>query len=142
MSDRILDLIWSLDIEKMNDHLPTERKSLKELIESENPQVKTKKNKLHKISKSDLNLVCTFLPKEEWSELKLPIILLRRTQLDKGLFSVSGGIRELYVVSRIVGRTTDEYNNFKLEEHQPYIWKPEAFTAIRKAGSIIIIGYT
>jgi len=90
MSDKLLDLIWSLDIETINDHLPAERKSLKQLLIEEKPHVKTKKNKNHFIRKKDLELAAKILPKEEWENIRLPIILLRRTQLDKGLFSVSG----------------------------------------------------
>ena len=142
MSDKMLDIIWSLDIEKMNDHLPTERKSLTELLGEEKPQVKTKKNQMHKIKRNHLETICSFLPESEWDEVKLPIILLRRTAMEKGLFSVSGGIIELYIIHRISGRTTDPFPKFKLEDHQPYIWKPEAFSAVRKIGSLVIIGYT
>ena len=91
MSDKILDLIWSLDIEKMNDHLPAERRSLKELLQKEKPEIKTKKNQTHKIQKKDLELVSQLIPESEWDSVKLPIVLLRRTSLDKGIFSVSGG---------------------------------------------------
>ncbi len=133
MSDKMLDLIWSLDIEKMNDHLPTERKTLAELLSEDKPQVKAKK---------DLETICKIFPEEEWKNVNLPIVLLRRTAMDKGLFSVSGGVRELYIVHRISGRTSEKFSRFKLDDHQSYIWKPEAFSAIRKVGSIIIIGYT
>ncbi len=142
MSDKILDLIWTLDIEKMNDHLPAERRSLKELLENEKPEVKTKKNQTHKVRKKDLELASQLIPESEWDNVKLPIVLLRRTSLDKGIFSVSGGKRELYLIYRLIGRIGDNFQKFMLEEHQPYIWKPEAFTAVRKASSIVIIGYT
>ena len=142
MSDKMLDLIWSLDIEKMNDHLPTERKTLAELLSEDKPQVKAKKDRTHRIKKKDLETICKIFPEEEWKNVNLPIVLLRRTAMDKGLFSVSGGVRELYIVHRISGRTSEKFSRFKLDDHQSYIWKPEAFTAIRKVGSIIIIGYT
>jgi len=142
MSDKMLDLIWKLDIEKMNDHLPTERKTLTELLSEEKPQVKSKKNKTHKIKKKDLETICALFPEEEWKNVNLPIVLLRRTEMEKGLYSVSGGVRELYIIHRLSRRTSEKFSRFKLDDHQPYIWKPEAFTAIRKAGSIIIIGYT
>ncbi len=142
MSDKMLDLIWKLDIEKMNDHLPTERKTLTELLSEEKPQVKSKKNQTHKIKKKDLETICEFFPEEEWKNVNLPIVLLRRTEMEKGLYSVSGGVRELYIIHRLSGRTSEKFSKFKLDDNQPYIWKPEAFTAIRKAGSIIVIGYT
>lgn len=142
MSDKMLDLIWSLDIEKMNDHLPTERKTLTELLSEEKPQVKSKKNQTHNIKKKDLETICALFPEEEWENVNLPIVLLRRTEMEKGLYSVSGGVRELYIIHRLSGRTSEKFSRFKLDDNQPYIWKPEAFTAIRKAGSIIIIGYT
>ena len=142
MSDKILDLIWSLDIEKMNDHLPTERKTLIDLLKEEKPFVSTKKNQIHKIKQKDLELVCAIVPESEGSRIKLPIILLRRTGLEKGIFSISGTKNELFFIFKIVGRTDKTHNAFMLEDHQPYIWKPEAFTAVRKASSIVIIGYT
>jgi len=142
MSDKILDLIWSLDIETMNDHLPTKRKTLALLLQEDKPSVSTKKNQKHRIREKDLKLICTIIPESEWSKVKLPIILLRRTGLDKGIFSVSGSKSELFFIHKITGRTDKTYNAFMLEEHQPYIWKPEAFTAVRKASSIVIIGFT
>lgn len=142
MSDKLLDLIWSLDIEKMNDHLPTERKSLKELLAEEKPQVQTKKKIFHRFRKEHLEIICQFFPENQWAEVMLPVILLRRTSLGKGIYSVSGGLRELYIVHRISGRTSDKFSKFKLEEHQPYVWKPEVFTAVRKIGSIVVTGYT
>ncbi|MCK5183786.1 MAG: DUF61 family protein, partial [Candidatus Heimdallarchaeota archaeon] len=119
MSDKLLDLIWSLDIEKINDHLPTERKSLKELLKEEKPQVQTKNKRFHRFRKQHLEIICQFFPENEWSEVKLPVILLRRTSLGKGIYSVSGGLRELYIIHRISGRTSDNFSEFKLEEHQP-----------------------
>jgi uncharacterized protein (UPF0216 family) len=142
MSEKILDLIWTLDIEKMNDHLPAERRSLKNLLNDEKPEVKTKKNQTHRIRKKDLELISQFIPESDWENVKLPIILLRRTSMDKGIFSVSGGKRELYIIHKLIGRTDKEYQRFLLDDHKPYIWKPEAFTAVRKASSIVIIGYT
>ncbi|NHJ47073.1 MAG: DUF61 family protein [Asgard group archaeon] len=142
MADKILDLIWSLDIEKMNDHLPTERRSLKDLLEEENPHVMTKNNQKHRIKKKDLELISKFLSDNEWERVKLPIILLRRTSLAKGIYSVSGGKRELYIIHRLIGRTEEDLNLFLLDDHQPYIWKPEAFTAVKKVTSLVIIGYT
>ncbi|MHA1212658.1 MAG: DUF61 family protein, partial [Candidatus Heimdallarchaeota archaeon] len=100
MSDKMLDLIWKLDIEKMNDHLPAERKTLKQLLAEEKPQVKTKKNQLHKIKHKDLEQIKEFFQEDEWDEIQLPIIILRRTSLAKGIYSVSGGIRELYIIFR------------------------------------------
>ncbi len=142
MSDKLLDLIWSLDIEKMNDHLPTERKSLKELLSEEKPQVQTKKKQTHRFNREHLEIICGFFPEEDWSEVKLPVILLRRTSLGKGIYSVSGGLMELYIIHRISGRTTEEFSKFKYQEHQPYVWKPEVFTAVRKIGTIVVVGYT
>ena len=141
MSEKMLDLIWSLDIEKMNDHLPTEHKSLKDLLADDQPIVMTKKNQKHRIKKKDLEIVASYLPESEWENIKLPIVLLRRTNLAKGIYSVSGGIRELFIIFRITKKTEGDFSKFKLDEHQPYIWKPEAFTAIRKIGSIVIMGY-
>jgi uncharacterized protein (UPF0216 family) len=87
-------------------------------------------------------MICQLFPENEWSKVKLPVVLLRRTSLGKGIYSVSGGLRELYIIHRISGRTSDEFNKFRQEEHQPYVWKPEAFTVVRKIGSIVVIGYT
>lgn len=142
MSDKLLDLIWSLDIEKMNDHLPTERKTLAELLSEEKPRVKSKKDRALNIKKKDLKIISEFFPEEEWKNINLPIVVLRRTAMEKGLYSVSGGVRELYIIHRISGRTSERFSKFKLDDHQPYVWKPEVFTAVRKIGSIVIIGYT
>jgi len=142
MSDKLLDMIWKLDIEKMNDHLPANRKTLRELLAEDKPIVMTKKDKPHKIRKPHLEIVSELFDESEWDNVKLPIVLLRRTNLAKGIYSISGGLQEIYIIHRIIGRTTNNYSTFILEDHEPYIWKPEAFTAARKITSIVIIGYT
>ncbi|MHA1186125.1 MAG: DUF61 family protein [Candidatus Heimdallarchaeota archaeon] len=142
MSDKFLDLIWKLDIEKMNDHLPANRKTLRELLAEDKPTVMTKKDKLHKIRKPHLEIIAELFDESEWDNVKLPIVLLRRTSLAKGIYSISGGLQEIYIIHRIIGRTKNEYQTFILEDHEPYIWKPEAFTAAQKITSIVIIGYT
>ncbi len=142
VSDKFLDLIWKLDIEKMNDHLPANRKTLRELLAEDKPTVMTKKDKPHRIRKPHLEIVAELFDESEWDKVKLPIILLRQTSLAKGIYSISGGLQEIYIIHRIIGRTTNDYQTFILEDHEPYIWKPEAFTAAQKITSIVIIGYT
>ena len=142
MSDSLLDIIWSLDIERINDHLPMHQKTLKELLGEETPQVSTRNKQPHRIEKKDLEMLSELIPESEWANIKLPIILLRRTDLEKGLFSVSGGKRELFIIFRIIGRTTKSLEEFLAEDHKSFIWKPEAFTAIRKISSAIVMGYT
>ncbi|MBD3189652.1 MAG: DUF61 family protein [Candidatus Heimdallarchaeota archaeon] len=141
MSEKIIDLIWSLDIERMNDHLPREKKTLVELLSVDQPQIHTKKGGIHRFKKKHLQIVAELIPEKEWKNIKLPIVLLRRTDLEKGLFSISGGKGELYIIYKLLGKTSDSFPLFKMKEHRPYIWKPEAFTAIRKLGSIFVIGY-
>lgn len=142
MSEKIIDLIWSLDIERMNDHLPREKKTLAELLALEEPQINTKKGQIHRFKKKHLKIVSELMPKSEWKNIKLPIVLLRRTDLEKGLFSISGGKRELYLVYKLLGKTSDSFAEFTIKDHRPYIWKPEAFTAIKKLSSVIVIGYS
>ncbi|NHJ85222.1 MAG: DUF61 family protein [Asgard group archaeon] len=142
MSEKIIDMMLKLDIEKMNEHLPANQKTLAQLMQEDSPSVNTKKNRLHKFRKTELELIASFFPPEDWINIKLPIILLRRTELEKGLYSVSGGIHELFIIHRVSGKTTEEFYSFKAKEHKPYIWKPETFTVIRKIGSIVSVGYT
>ncbi|RLE52275.1 MAG: hypothetical protein DRJ20_00465, partial [Candidatus Methanomethylicota archaeon] len=42
VAERILDKIWRADIEKINNHLPKEFKTLRELLESKTPMVETR----------------------------------------------------------------------------------------------------
>lgn len=141
MSDKLLDIIWSLDIKTINNHLPAEQKTLKQLLSEEKPQIFTKEKRIHKINKRDLETISLLLPENEWSNIKLPIVLLRRTDLDKGLFSVSGGKQELYVIFRTIGKTEENFAQFKEKDVQLYIWKPEAFALVKKIGSLVVIGF-
>ena len=141
MSEKIIDLIWSLDIEKMNDHLPSEQKTLFQLLQEDKPFILNKKKQKHIIKKKDLDIIAELIPEEEWENTKLPIVLLRRTSLGKRIYSISGGIIEIYIIYKIANKTSKKFSEFKFDDPKPYIWKPEAFTAVRKIGSVVIIGY-
>jgi uncharacterized protein (UPF0216 family) len=143
MSEKLLDLIWNLDIEKMNDHLPVERKTLAHLLLQEKPVVYLKNKKPHKIKHKDLQKIAQLIPENEWEYVKLPIILLRRTSMDKGLYSISGGKREIYIIFKLANKKTQSFTEFMLEDNvKPYLWKPEAFRAVSEATSVVIIGYS
>jgi uncharacterized protein (UPF0216 family) len=134
-------MLWSSEIERMNDHLPSTKKSLRQLLKSDSPSVINRDNKKHRFKKKSLEKISQILPEKLWDEINLPIVLLSRTDIEKGLFSISGGSVEIYFLHLLLNKTTAMFSDFLREKIKPYLWKPEAFSAVKKIPTAVIIGY-
>lgn len=89
--DRLLEKLLSEELKLANKHLPKHRKSLAELLTEEDPHVLCLDGTYHYFRRSELRILAQLLPKDQWSELKLPIIIEVGEPLSK---DVAGVIRD------------------------------------------------
>ena len=62
-------------IQTMNQHLPSKRTNLTELLTMEKPGVKGKDNTFFIMDRAELNLISESLPRFLWSRLRLPMLI-------------------------------------------------------------------
>jgi len=90
-------------IQTMNQHLPTRRINLTQLLTMEKPGVKGKDNAFFVMDKVELDLISQSLPRFLWSRLRLPLLIEMSPDFGNGAARVQGE-PEVELVSKILGK--------------------------------------
>jgi uncharacterized protein (UPF0216 family) len=90
-------------IQTMNQHLPSRRINLTELLSMEKPGIKGKDNTFFIIDKAELNLISQSFPRFMWSRLRLPMLIEMSPDFGNGAARIQGEA-EVEVVSKILGK--------------------------------------
>ena len=90
-------------IQTMNQHLPSKRLNLQDLLAMEKPGVKGKDNTFFIMDKPELELISQSLPRFMWSRLRLPLLIEMSPDFGSGAARVQGEA-EGEVVSKILGK--------------------------------------
>lgn len=138
---RILNRIWRADVERINDHLPKEFKTLSQLLNSDEPMVETKGGTPLIFDRNELRKLAEIIPLEMHDKVKLPFILLRRLDLGRGVFQILGGKNELYAIAKILG-VSKKFNSASSITDEPfYLYKSQVFKLKRLFRTITVIGF-
>jgi uncharacterized protein (UPF0216 family) len=90
-------------IQTMNQHLPSKRLRLTELLEMEKPGTRGKDNTFFIMDKPELELISQSLPRFMWGRLRLPMLIEMSPDFGSGAARVQGEA-EVEVVSKILGK--------------------------------------
>jgi hypothetical protein len=90
-------------IQTMNQHLPTRRINLTQLLTMEKPGVKGKDNAFFVMDRVELDLISQSLPRFLWSRLRLPMLIEMSPDFGNGAARVQGE-PEVELVSKILGK--------------------------------------
>ncbi len=132
--------IWRREIDKINDHLPRNYKTLESLLESENPHVITLDGDQIPFKKEELEFLAKIVPKKYHGKLQLPIVFIRRIEMGEGVFSISGGIIEKGVVMKLLGVAEDPFSGDE-NSFLPYIYRHQVLQVRRKIRTLTTIGF-
>lgn len=134
------------DIESINDHLPAERISLKELIGSKERVFKTRAGEMSVIRDSEIEMISELTPHDYHGHILLPIVLLRRIDLGSGIYSISGTKVELflihYLLEREIGGKILDWNRISEWTPQDRIARPQVQIIRKILPSSTCIGFT
>ena len=140
--ERGLTRLIEEEIRRMHACLPTERKSLKQLLLEETPFVVTSNKSKIYFKKEDLQRLAEKIPKEFHDKIKLPFIILRRMDLGKSIYAVSGSKLEEFAIKHILGLTDLPFEKYELENEKLYLYKPYVSELVRLLRSLIVIGFS
>jgi uncharacterized protein (UPF0216 family) len=90
-------------IQTMNQHLPSRRINLTELLTMEKPGIKGKDNTFFIMEKAELDLISQSLPRFLWSRLRLPLLIEMSPDYGSGAARVQGE-PEVELVSKLLGK--------------------------------------
>lgn len=91
-------------IQTLNQHLPSKRLALAELLKLEKPGIKGKDNTFFVMDKAELELISQSLPRFMWNRLRLPMLIEMSPDFGSGAARIQGEA-ETEVVSKILGKS-------------------------------------
>ncbi|MCD6189808.1 MAG: hypothetical protein DRP38_02950 [Thermotogae bacterium] len=95
------DELIQKELSRLNFHLPKSRKSLKTLLEEDEPKVQLRDGQFHFFKRKELKYLSTLLDNDEYKSLYLPIVL-EITPTWHGYFRVRGKTA-VKVIEKILG---------------------------------------
>ncbi len=141
-SNRLADTILQEELRRLNAHLPKARRALKELLTENPPSVPTVDGKKIVMKVDELKELAKALPDEALERVKLPLVMLRRTELGPGSFVLLGDKMEEFALSRVLGTFEGSYEDFKREWTTVKVfYKPQVSELLRRFHSLVVIGF-
>jgi hypothetical protein len=126
-------------VKRLNVHLPKNRKTLQQLLNEDSPYVDTVDGNKIYFKRHDIEEVSKILPKKFYGSIMLPILIVRRIKLGKGVFTVMGGRLEKHLVKKVLGLTQKSFD--ETESGEVYLYKVQVQELLSKLGSLIVIGF-
>ena len=140
--DRFLDTMLEDELRKLNRHLPRNRKTLRELLREESPEVTTVSGETVHLRKNEVEAFSESLPDNLLDRVKLPLIFLRRRDLGAGAFTLFGDVYEEYALVKLVNGFEGTFADFQ-ESKDPLLvfYKPQVSDLMRRFHSLITLGF-
>lgn len=139
--DRAFDAVLSHEIQKLNTHLPKQRQTMSELLRRTDPTVEAVDGSSILLRTAELEELSMIVPKEYQDRLRLPILVLRRTELGKSTYTVAGEPIEEFTVKKILGATETDYREMYTDRAPFFLYRPQVVELLRKYHSLFVIGF-
>jgi len=138
---RTFDALLGRELRKLNTHLPKQRRTLGDLLRGNDPTLPTVDGSTIVLRTEEMQDLAQIVPQEYHDLVRLPIIVLRRMELGKSVYTVSGDKVEEFTVKKILGKTKAEYHSMYLDDSPLYLYRPDISELLRRFHSLIVIGF-
>ncbi|MFQ5998048.1 MAG: DUF61 family protein [Candidatus Bathyarchaeia archaeon] len=139
--NEISDSFFREEVRKLNLHLPKIRKSLALLLSEQNPSVEALDGGHIYFKRSDLEILANSIPQTHHGDIKLPIVLLRRIELGKGVYIVSGEYMEKLLIRKLSGLTNKSFDDIGDDTDEVHLYSIQVQDLLNKLGSTLTIGF-
>lgn len=139
--ERTFDALLGGELRKLNTHLPKQRRSLKQLLTETDPNLPAVDGSSIVLKKDEIEQLARIVPPEYYDAVKLPLIILRRMELGKSVYTVSGDKVEEFTVRKILGRTAEGYQAMYLEDTPLFLYRPDVSELMRRFHSLVVIAF-
>jgi uncharacterized protein (UPF0216 family) len=136
-----MDAVLGHELRKLNTHLPKQRRNLSELLLLKDPTLEATDGSSIVLKTTDLEELAKVVPPEYQDRVKLPIIILRRMELGKSVYTVTGERVEEFTVKKILGLTNDEFYQMYRNQDPTFLYRPQVTELLRKFHSLFVIGF-
>jgi uncharacterized protein (UPF0216 family) len=128
------------EVRRLNEHLPKKRKSLKTLLEEKTPSVQTQDGRTIFMNKKELEKFAEIVPIHLQNKIELPIVIQRRFDLGKSIYTVMGNKLEEFTLKRALELADHDFSEYE-EEDSFNIFKPYLSELMRMFHTLIVIGF-
>ena len=139
--ERTFDALLGRELRNLNAHLPKQRRPLSELLKITNPTIEAVDGSSILLKTSELEALAKVIPLEYHDRLKLPIVILRRIELGKSIYTVSGEKIEDFAVQKILGKTEVGYYQMQNNREPVFLYRPEVSELLRMFHSLFVIAF-
>jgi uncharacterized protein len=115
-------------LQTLNRHLPAKRKTLKELLRGDKPEVRNLDRTTHYFDEKELKKLAFLIPEWDHDKLRLPIYLEMSSSMERGVIKISGRI-ECRIISEFLHEGGEKR---RIEEKDSMIIYYPHLTKIRK----------
>ena len=132
------------EIESVNLHLPKRRVSLEDAIQGKNYYMSREDVELH-INAKEIDVLSKICPENKRKDVFLPILVIRRRDLGKGVYVISGELIEQYLVLKALKKYDKEWDDFRknpLPTNALFLYKPDLIEIRKTLPTGIVIGFT
>ena len=137
---KIFESMMEEEVRKLNYHLPKSRKPLKILLKEETPSVETQDGRTILMKKEEIVKLSDIVPSYLQDKIQLPIIIQRRFDLGKSIYTVMGNKLEEFTLKKALNLTDHDFKEYE-EEEAFHIFKPYLSELIRMFHTLIVIGF-
>ncbi len=128
------------EVRRLDEHLPKTRKSLKTLLKEETPAVETQDGRSIIMKKKELEKFAEIVPANLQDKIQLPIVVQRRFDLGKSIYTVMGNKLEEFTLKKALELADHDFNEYE-EESAFHIFKPHLSELMRMFHTLIVIGF-
>jgi len=93
------------------------------------------------MKKSEIEELAKIVPPGHHGSLKLPFIVLRRMELGRSVYTISGDRVEEFTVKKILGRTSAGYHAMYSDQDPLFLYRPDVSELVRRFHSLVVIGF-
>jgi uncharacterized protein (UPF0216 family) len=139
--DRAFDALIGYEIQKLNNHLPRQRRTLSELLATNNdPTIEASEGTIL-LRRSELQELAKIVPTEYHDRLRIPFVILRRMEMGRSIYTVAGDRIETFTIQKILGRTDDSFHEMYKHREQTFLYRPEVTELVGKFHTLVVIGF-
>ncbi len=139
--DRAFDAFIGYEIQKLNNHLPRQRRTLSELLATNNdPTIEASEGTIL-LRRSELQELAKIVPTEYHDRLRIPFVILRRMEMGRSIYTVAGDRIETFTIQKILGRTDDSFHEMYKHREQTFLYRPEVTELVGKFHTLVVIGF-
>jgi uncharacterized protein (UPF0216 family) len=140
--DRLADTMLRDEMRRLNTHLPRKRQTISELLKEETPSVLSVDGNKIIMKKTELESFAKKVADDFHDRVKLPLVLLRRTELGPGAFTLLGDSVEEFALFTLATDSKVTLEEFRKTHTTPTIfYKPQVSELLRMFHTLIVIGF-